>query len=49
MMSISDGWSAPYPPINQEGLVDSHDRPYAEFGSIGIKIEILDSLCQWIV
>ncbi|CAF1494634.1 unnamed protein product [Rotaria sordida] len=24
----------PYPPINQYGLVSSHDRPYAEFGHL---------------
>jgi hypothetical protein len=25
----------PYPPVDQQGLVDDHDRPHAEYGHLG--------------
>lgn len=28
-------WSRPYPPIFRDGLVHSHDRPFAQFGMKG--------------
>ena len=35
MISITTG-THPYPPVNQHGLIADHDRPYADYGHLGI-------------
>ena len=36
MSSNSTTWSRPYPPINRDGIVDEHDKPFFYYGHYGI-------------
>lgn len=28
-------WSRPYPPVNRDGVVHEHDKPYFYYGNLG--------------
>ena len=35
-MSSTTAKTYPYPPVNQHGLIADHDRPYADYGHLGM-------------
>jgi hypothetical protein len=36
----------PYPPINQTGVVEDHDRPYADYGHLGMFLTVILNFIQ---